>query len=51
MTQAHIHFGAEAQTGGISVFLCTNLGNGRRPARRRARAAPATIAARSVPRT
>ena len=26
--QAHIHFGARAQTGGISVFLCTNLGNG-----------------------
>jgi hypothetical protein len=28
MTQAHIHFGARAQSGGISVFLCTNLGNG-----------------------
>jgi len=28
VTQAHIHFGAPAQTGGISVFLCTNLGNG-----------------------
>jgi hypothetical protein len=28
VTQAHIHFGAKAQTGGISVFLCTNLGNG-----------------------
>jgi hypothetical protein len=26
--QAHIHFGARAQSGGISVFLCTNLGNG-----------------------
>jgi hypothetical protein len=26
--QAHIHFGARATTGGISVFLCTNLGNG-----------------------
>lgn len=26
--QAHIHFGAPAQTGGISAFLCTNLGNG-----------------------
>jgi hypothetical protein len=26
--QAHIHFGATGQTGGISVFLCTNLGNG-----------------------
>ena len=28
VTQAHIHFGAENQAGGISVFLCTNLGNG-----------------------
>ncbi len=28
VTQAHIHFGATGQTGGISVFLCTNLGNG-----------------------
>jgi CHRD domain len=28
VTQAHIHFGTEGQTGGISVFLCTNLGNG-----------------------
>jgi hypothetical protein len=28
VTQAHIHFGAENQVGGISVFLCTNLGNG-----------------------
>jgi CHRD domain len=28
VTQAHIHFGATAITGGISVFLCTNLGNG-----------------------
>jgi CHRD domain len=26
--QSHIHFGARATTGGISVFLCTNLGNG-----------------------
>ena len=26
--QAHIHFGARAQAGGISAFLCTNLGNG-----------------------
>jgi hypothetical protein len=25
--QAHIHFGAEHTNGGISVFLCTNLGN------------------------
>ncbi len=28
ITQAHIHFGSAAQTGGVSVFLCTNLGNG-----------------------
>jgi hypothetical protein len=28
VTQAHIHFGAPAISGGISVFLCTNLGNG-----------------------
>jgi hypothetical protein len=28
VTQAHIHLGARATTGGISVFLCTNLGNG-----------------------
>ena len=28
VTQSHIHFGARAQTGGVSVFLCTNLGNG-----------------------
>jgi hypothetical protein len=28
VTQAHIHFGATGQPGGISVFLCTNLGNG-----------------------
>ena len=26
--QAHIHFGQKAVTGPISVFLCTNLGNG-----------------------
>ena len=42
VTQAHIHFGAEAQSGGISVFLCSNLGNG--PAGTQAcPAAPATI--------
>jgi len=28
VTQSHIHFGAPAITGGISAFLCTNLGNG-----------------------
>ena len=26
--QAHIHLGAEHTNGGISVFFCTNLGNG-----------------------
>lgn len=28
VTQAHIHFGGRAQSGGISVFLCTNIGGG-----------------------
>jgi hypothetical protein len=28
VTQAHIHFGERAQTGGVAVFLCTNMGNG-----------------------
>jgi hypothetical protein len=42
VTQAHIHFGAIAQSGGISVFLCSNLGNG--PAGTQAcPAAPATV--------
>ena len=42
VTQAHIHFGAESQVGGISAFLCSNLGNG--PAGTQAcPAAPATI--------
>ncbi|HEY1392227.1 MAG TPA: CHRD domain-containing protein [Methylibium sp.] len=27
-TQAHIHFGQKSVNGGISVFLCSNLGNG-----------------------
>jgi len=27
-TQAHIHFGQLSVNGGISVFLCSNLGNG-----------------------
>ncbi len=27
-TQAHIHFGQPAVNGNISVFLCSNLGNG-----------------------
>jgi len=42
VTQAHIHFGAIGQSGGISIFLCTNLGNG--PAgTQECPAAPATI--------
>src|SRR4029450_5403155 len=28
VTQAHVHFGAKWVNGGISVFLCSNLGNG-----------------------
>lgn len=28
VTQSHIHFGGKAQSGGIAVFLCSNLGNG-----------------------
>ena len=40
--QAHIHFGQKSVTGPISVFLCTNLGNG--PAGTQAcPAPPATI--------
>jgi len=26
--QAHIHLGQRATTGGVSIFLCSNLGNG-----------------------
>jgi hypothetical protein len=28
VTQSHIHFGQQGVNGGISVFLCSNLGNG-----------------------
>ena len=28
VTQSHIHFGARTEAGGVSVFLCSNLGNG-----------------------
>ena len=28
VTQSHIHFGEPAMNGGVSAFLCTNLGNG-----------------------
>jgi len=42
VTQAHIHFGQKGVNGGISVFLCSNLGNG--PAGTQpCPAAPATI--------
>ena len=42
VTQAHIHVGGKAQSGGISVFLCTNVGNG--PAGTQAcPVAPATV--------
>jgi hypothetical protein len=42
VTQAHIHFGGRHQSGGISAFLCSNLGNG--PAGTQAcPAAPATV--------
>ncbi|GIG87240.1 CHRD domain-containing protein [Plantactinospora endophytica] len=42
VTQAHVHVGGRAQSGGISAFICTNLGNG--PAGTQAcPAAPATV--------
>ena len=42
VTQAHIHLGARAQSGGIVAFLCSNLGNG--PAGTQVcPAAPATV--------
>ena len=42
VTQAHIHLGGRHQSGGIAVFLCSNLGNG--PAgTQECPAAPATI--------
>lgn len=28
VTQSHIHFGQRSVAGGISIFFCTNLGNG-----------------------
>lgn len=46
--QAHIHIGGRSQSGGISVFLCSNLGNG--PAGTQpCPAAPATITGTLVP--
>lgn len=42
VTQAHVHLGRPAITGGISFFLCSNLGNG--PAGTQAcPASPATV--------
>jgi hypothetical protein len=48
VTQSHIHLGNASQSGGISVFLCSNLGNG--PAGTQAcPAAPATITGTITP--
>ena len=48
VTQSHIHFGGRAQSGGVSVFLCTNLANG--PVGTQAcPAAPATISGTITP--
>lgn len=43
VSQAHIHFGQAGVNGGISLFLCSNLGNG--PAGTQACPATATLAA------
>jgi hypothetical protein len=48
VTQAHIHFGARAQSGGVSAFLCTNLGNGP-PGTQECPPQPATITGTIVP--
>ncbi|MEH6470918.1 MAG: CHRD domain-containing protein [Halopseudomonas sp.] len=40
VTQAHIHIGLPSNTGGITVFLCTNLGNN--PANATLRSCPAS---------
>jgi hypothetical protein len=42
VAQSHIHFGQRSLTGGISVFLCTNLGNA--PAGTTVQACPAAPA-------
>lgn len=48
VTQAHIHFGAIGQGGGISAFLCSNLGNG--PAGTQAcPPAPGTVSGTIIP--
>jgi len=40
ITQSHLHFGVHHVSGGITVFLCTNLGNA--PAGQTVQACPAT---------
>jgi CHRD domain len=48
VTQSHIHLGGSSQSGGIIVFLCSNLGNG--PAGTQAcPPAPATITGTITP--
>jgi CHRD domain len=42
VAQAHVHFGQRGVNGGISFFLCTNLGNGP-PGTQTCPAAPAEI--------
>src|SRR5215211_1548280 len=46
--QAHIHLGQRAVNGGISVFLCSNLGNGP-PGTQPCPPAPATITGTITP--
>jgi hypothetical protein len=46
--QAHIHLGQRAVNGGISVFLCSNLGNGP-PGTQACPPAPATISGTITP--
>jgi CHRD domain-containing protein len=50
VTQAHIHIGGTAQSGGVSTFLCSNLGNA--PAGTQiCPAAPAEISGTITPET
>lgn len=48
VTQAHIHFGARAQTGGVVAFLCSNL-DGRPEGTQPCPDAPATITGTITP--
>ena len=43
VTQAHIHLGGRSQSGGIIVFLCTNVGGGPATPPQACPPAPATI--------